>query len=104
MIPVRVQRSRAAGWRMPENTVYVGRGSSWGNPFVVVGGVSGSREYAVQRFREGVEGQVPPLHNIKKNLWQIKGKNLACWCAKTDLCHADVLLEMANPDHLTGTQ
>lgn len=35
MTPVRVQRKRAKGWRMPDNTVYVGRGSKWGNPYVV---------------------------------------------------------------------
>lgn len=31
--PVRIQRSRAKGWQMPPNTVYVGRPSKWGNPF-----------------------------------------------------------------------
>ena len=35
-IPVRVQRKRVKGWKMPENTVYVGRGSRWGNPFRVI--------------------------------------------------------------------
>lgn len=33
MSPQRVQRKRTAGWRMPEGTVYVGRGSKWGSPF-----------------------------------------------------------------------
>ena len=33
--PIRVVRSRAKGWKNPENTVYVGRGSKWGNPFKV---------------------------------------------------------------------
>lgn len=33
MTPQRIQRRRTKGWRMPENTVYVGRGSRWGNPF-----------------------------------------------------------------------
>lgn len=32
----RVQRKRLKGWKMPENTVYIGRGSKWGNPFRVV--------------------------------------------------------------------
>ena len=32
----RIQRKRTKGWRMPENTVYVGRGSKWGNPLKVV--------------------------------------------------------------------
>jgi len=35
MSPVRVQRKRTKGWRMPEGAVYVGRGSRWGNPFKV---------------------------------------------------------------------
>ena len=35
MKPVRIQRKRVKGWRMPANTVYVGRGSKFGNPFAV---------------------------------------------------------------------
>ena len=34
-MPERVQRKRTKGWKMPPNTVYVGRGSKWGNPFIV---------------------------------------------------------------------
>lgn len=33
MKPQRIKRERVTGWRMPENTVYVGRPSRWGNPF-----------------------------------------------------------------------
>jgi len=33
--PVRVQRKRTKGWRMPENTVSVTRPGRWGNPFKV---------------------------------------------------------------------
>lgn len=36
MSPQRIQRRRTKGWKMPENTVYVGRGSRWGNPYRVV--------------------------------------------------------------------
>ena len=32
-MPVRVQLSRAKGWRMPPNTVKVDRTTKWGNPF-----------------------------------------------------------------------
>lgn len=31
----RIQRRRTKGWRMPDNTVYVGRGSKWGNPYAL---------------------------------------------------------------------
>lgn len=33
--PKRIQRRRSRGWRMPENTVYVGRPTKWGNPWTV---------------------------------------------------------------------
>ena len=33
----RIQRKRTKGWRMPPNTVYVGGGSKWGNPYKVGG-------------------------------------------------------------------
>lgn len=36
-MPKRIKRERTKGWRMPPNTVYVGRGSKWGNPFRVMG-------------------------------------------------------------------
>lgn len=35
--PTRIQRKRTKGWTMPENTIYVGRGSAWGNPFKLQG-------------------------------------------------------------------
>ena len=35
MSPQRIQRKRTKGWRKPDNTIYVGRGSKWGNPFVI---------------------------------------------------------------------
>ena len=35
MSPVRIQRKRTKGWRMPEGAVYVGRPSPWGNPWSV---------------------------------------------------------------------
>ena len=31
--PVRIQRKRAHGWKMPANTVYVGRPTKFGNPW-----------------------------------------------------------------------
>ena len=34
-MPKRIQRKRTKGWRMPEGTIYVGRGSAWGNPFAL---------------------------------------------------------------------
>lgn len=35
MTPIRIQRKTTKGWRMPENTVYVGGGSRWASPYRV---------------------------------------------------------------------
>lgn len=99
--PVRIQRKRTKGWKMPPNTVYVGRPSRWGNPFKPVRGVL--RETCVEQFRRRMASprQADELTEIMLNL---KGKNLACWCPLIDQhgnavpCHADVLLEIANRD------
>lgn len=34
-LPIRIQRRRTRGWKMPAHTKYVGRGSTYGNPFWV---------------------------------------------------------------------
>ena len=46
--PRRLQRKRIKGWRVPDQAVYVGRGSRWGNPYrlgdtqVRIPGIDGS--------------------------------------------------------------
>ena len=41
---------------------------------------------------------------IELALSDLRGKNLACWCALDAKCHADVLLELANPPAKHGEQ
>jgi len=97
-MPKRIQRKRVKGWRMPDNTVYVGRPTKWGNPFPC----GGNNELAKDSYREWVYkekqkyvGVNPPsIEDIKKEL---RGKDLACWCKEGEPCHADVLF-------LIGTQ
>lgn len=106
--PIRVQRQRTKGWRMPPNTVYVGRPSKWGNPWsptnhtvismqgnTVVASRPGTIEECIKAFRDDVRngtfGYKPADVRVA-----LRGKNLACWCPLDAPCHADVLLEMAN--------
>ena len=65
--------------------VYVGRGSHWGNPFVI--GRDGDRDAVCDLFEQSV---MPKL-----DLTLLRGKNLVCFCAPIR-CHADVLLREAN--------
>ena len=85
--PRRIQRKRTRGWRMSPNTVYVGRPGKWGNP-VKIGDpaieTAWDAKFAFLNF-------APTLP-----VSELRGKNLACWCALDMPCHADVLLEIAN--------
>ena len=119
MAPKRIQRKRTKGWQMPENTVYVGRPTIWGNPFKVGGyykmgdGKLGymwlqslehepspgfvlieTRGQAVEWYREYRKRY--PLSQERLN--QLRGKDLACWCSLDSPCHVDVLLELANQE------
>jgi hypothetical protein len=98
--PKRVQLSRRAGWRMPENTVKVSRPGKWGNPYRVgedVPGLSGEkmdREDAVMYHRLDVIRWSED--RVNEAVRELRGKNLACWCPLDQPCHADTLLELAN--------
>lgn len=118
MSPQRIQRKRAKGWRMPENTVYVGRGTKWGNPFAVGASIpSDSPLFAyvstplhpmnlanlsqvsildAERAVEAFEFWLVEQPHLMLSSHELEGKNLACWCKEDAPCHADVLLELAN--------
>jgi hypothetical protein len=122
--PIRVQRKRTKGWKMPPNTVYVGRAgwdrhSPFANPFRVGGyfkigrgaGYGGfqwleaHKDYADASFNLiETKEQAVGFYVLYRRLYPFKaetieplrGKNLACWCRLDQPCHADVLLELAN--------
>lgn len=96
--PERVRLSRAAGWRIPPNTVSVARPHRYGNPFVIGTPDNGgniTRQQAVETFRLALhEGRLQFSEAEVRR--ELAGKNLACWCALDAPCHADVLLHIAN--------
>lgn len=110
-MPVRVQLRRTKGWRKPPNTISVARPSKWGNPYrfnkygqikvpgapwtVQTASIDECRRQVVRLYAE----KIAPFLDLE----ELRGKNLACWCPLEDEhgnrvpCHADVLLELANP-------
>ena len=98
--PIRIQRSRAKGWRMPEGAVYVGRPTVWQNPYGIPGTkamiTEATRDDCVRAHREMVAGECAALGRIPSYIRQLRGKNLACWCKLDQPCHADTLLRIAN--------
>ncbi len=97
--PMRIQRKRTKGWRLPENTCCVDRSTMWGNHHRigdVVDGIVIDAPMAVRLFEEDIITNAPRLRFKVKDLWKLKGKNLACYCGLDQICHADVLLRWAN--------
>lgn len=104
--PMRIQRRRTKGFKLPTNTIYVGRPSRWGNPYIVR---DASREAAVRAcFDYEVKLEWMDQDEFEKLFRPLVGKNLACWCKLCEKhkdgkprgvacrdcapCHADHLL------------
>lgn len=92
----RIQRKRTKGWKMSENALYVGRPTRWGNPFKIIpGGISLTAEGVVELYRYSLaENTTRWARWINEHLDELRGKDLACWCALDCPCHADVLIEL----------
>lgn len=125
-MPVRIQRRRVKGWRMPEGAVYVGRGTKWGNPFRVVRvdraghypfGWRVHPEPSVASFHTVYATEADARHRavylfrheVIRPSWDdriasLRGHDLACWCPLDQSCHADVLLALANATESAGQE
>ena len=70
---------------IPTGAVYVGRGSPWGNPFVI--GRDGDRADVIRKFEVYARER---LTREPDWLAPLRGKDLVCWCAPQP-CHAHVI-------------
>lgn len=100
-MPIRIQCRRVKGWKMPPNTVYVGRPTKFANPWRV-DQLVGPHDYpmsaheAVDNYRKWMLANQAGLERYRVPVGELRGKDLACWCPLDQPCHADVLLEIAN--------
>lgn len=118
--PVRLRLSRSKGFDLQAVSrafnglpaVNCARPGKWGNPFVVAPFKEPGHEFkgaawgyvavptvedAVEIFRIMMtEPNAPRGAQMRAEIEELRGKNLACWCAPGAPCHADVLLEIAN--------
>lgn len=69
----------------PKDAIYVGRGSPWGNPWII--GKDGTRDEVCDKFEQIT------LPRLDVSL--LRGKDLVCYCAPKR-CHAYALLKKAN--------
>ncbi len=113
---------------MPPDAVYVGRptifgnyhpGSRWDDDEWPLGRFPTHRECVVECYRRWLLDDPTFMGWWRGTLWgaaqlksgddmrkavldrlpRLAGKTLACWCRLDQPCHADVLLELANPLH-----
>lgn len=73
----------------PADAVYIGRGSKWGNHFVI--GPDGTRGEVIRAYERSLS---PEFREVIRA--ELAGKHLVCFC-KPQPCHGDVLLAIANP-------
>lgn len=90
IMPVVINKHHYYRKPVPKNSVYIGRPTKWGNPFVI--GVHGDRDQVIEKYRQYILMN-PELYAAVKT--ELRGKNLICYCAPKP-CHGDILLQMAN--------
>ena len=102
--PQRIQRK--SNHVLPDGSVYVGRPSQWGNPFVAGTTATHPTHRGAVRVRDAVHAKTLfelwlSVTDVGKAMRraaevELRAKSLACWCELDEPCHADVLLEIAN--------
>jgi len=117
--PRRIQLRRTKGWRKPPDAIVVARPTKWGNPYAVGDWVTITAfdgfsvevplaaDEAVILYRELMLVRCAtdfphPEDRAYGQRWLddlegLRGHDLACWCQLDRPCHADVLLDLANP-------
>lgn len=73
---------------IPSGAIYIGRGSPWGNPFVI--GRDGTRDEVIAKHEAWIASQPRLLARLP----ELQGRDLVCFCAPR-CCHGDTLRRMA---------
>lgn len=77
-------------YKHPNYDVYIGRGSIWGNPFVMKD--ESQRTKVIELYREHLDHLIQSNRVTLEMLVELDGKTLACFC-KPNACHGDVIVE-----------
>lgn len=72
------------------DAVYIGRGSPYGNPFVI--GKDGDRDDVCDKYEQYLLNNPQLLQAVKTTL---RGRDVVCFCAPKR-CHGDTLVRLAN--------
>ncbi len=79
------------------NYIYIGRGSPFGNPFVI--GKDGTREEVIEKYRSYFKGKLEDP-TFRTMVLRLRGKRLGCFC-KPKACHGDIIKEWLDENNLS---
>lgn len=98
-------------WMEDPNNVYIARrgivfingerfpkkDSIWANPFKI--SAESPVDDCCEKYRDYISEKLEKDENLVKELLNLKGKNLGCWCKEKDVhpqnrCHGDIILEL----------
>lgn len=70
------------------DVVYIGRGSEWGNPYVI--GEDGTRADVIVKYKRLLWNFIKSGSITKEDLIRLDSKKLACYCAPL-ACHGNII-------------
>lgn len=76
-------------------SVYIGRGSEWGNPYPIE---NGNRQEVIRLYEDYLRGNKKLLAKVGS----LHGETLGCFCSPS-VCHGDVLAAFADSIFETGS-
>lgn len=101
--PIRIQRRRTKGFNLQAQSpdgrpvVSVCRPGKWGNPFKIGEKYANGTYLKIETVSQAVEAFEAYLSKYpRKDISELRGKHLACFCPIGQPCHADILLKLAN--------
>jgi hypothetical protein len=94
-----MNRCRRVHHKKDTYDVFIARPSKWGSPFSYK--KNSTAPYKVSNRKESIEKHKEWLLNgdgqyLLKDLHELKGKVLGCWCNENQSCHGDILVKLVN--------
>ena len=88
---------RVVNGTAPAGSVAIGRGTVWGNPFII--GADGDRDAVVSKFYQYAKWRIE-----KEPMWlePLRGKDLACYCSP-NMCHGHAIVALLQWEEITET-
>ena len=82
-----------------EFDIFIARPSKWGSPFTYK--ERSTAPFKVSTRQESIDAHKEWLVNgegqyLLKDLHELKGKTLGCWCNPGQTCHGDILVKLVN--------